>query len=150
MSKKKESAQTAQSSAKKVTQVSAAARPQGGNFVTVMSKLPWGLTFATPDGKKHVINGMNQGLLVKTEGMLGRYAATRLDAEVWEYFAKAHAEQDYLKKKAIFAEVRESDAKAKAKELEKDVKTGMEQIDPKDVPGIQTADNMKSSQGVTA
>lgn len=51
MSKKNESAQTAQSSAKKVTQVSAAARPQGGNFVTVMSKLPWGLTFATPDGK---------------------------------------------------------------------------------------------------
>ena len=69
MSKKNKSAQTAQSSAKNVTQVSAAARPQGGNFVTVMSKLPWGLTFATPDGKKHVINGMNQGLLVKTEGM---------------------------------------------------------------------------------
>lgn len=150
MSKKNKSVQGAQNPAKNTVQISAVAAKPGGNFVTVMSKLPTGLVFTTPDGKKHVINGMNQGLLVKTEGMLGRYAATRLDAEVWEYFAKAHAEQDYLKKKAIFAEVRESDAKAKAKELEKDVKTGMEQIDPEDVPGIQTADNTKSSQGVTA
>lgn len=150
MSKKNKSVQGAQNPAKKTVQISAVAAKPGGNFVTVMSKLPTGLVFTTPDGKKHVINGMNQGLLVKTEGMLGSYAATRLDAEVWEYFAKDHAEQDYLKKKAIFAEAKESNAKAKAKELEKDVKTGMEQIDPKDVPGIETADNTKSSQGVTA
>lgn len=74
---------------------------------------------------------MNQGLLVKTEGMLGSYAATRLDAEVWEYFAKDHAEQDYLKKKAIFAEAKESNAKAKAKELEKTSKPAWSRLTPK-------------------
>ncbi len=125
---------------------------KSGNFVTVKSKLPYGLSFATPDGKTHKINGMNQGLVVKTEGLMGLYATTQLDADVWAYFTRAYAEQPYLKNKVIFAEVTAERADAKAKEIEKDAstKTGMEQLDPNEVPNIKKSEDTPTGAGVVA
>ena len=36
------------------------------------------------------------------------------------------------------------------KEIEKDVKTGMEQINPNDIPNIKTSENEKDGTGVVA
>lgn len=125
---------------------------KSGNFVTVKSKLPYGLSFSAPDGKIHTINGMNQGLVVKTEGLMGLYATTRLDSEAWTYFTRAYAEQPYLKNKIIFAEVTTDRAAAKAKEIEKDLSTatGMEQIDPDEVPNIKKSEDVPTGAGVVA
>lgn len=149
MSKKNKSAQTAKQS---VSVQNVPAPQKSGNFVTVKSKLPYGLSFATPDGKVHKINGMNQGLVVKTEGMTGLYATTQLDADVWAYFTRAYANQPYLKNQIIFADVKAENAAAKAKEIEKDAstKTGMEQIDPDTVPNIQKAEDGGTGMGVVA
>ncbi len=123
---------------------------KSGNFVIVKSKLPYALSFVTPDDKVHKINGMNQGLVVKTEGLIGLYATTHLDAEAWEYFAKVFAKQPYLLKQHIFADVKAKAADAKAKEIEKDVstKTGLEQLDPNNIPNIKKAEDAPSGAGV--
>lgn len=55
MSKKNKSVQGAQNPAKNTVQISAVAAKPGGNFVTVMSKLPTGLVFTTPDGKSTLL-----------------------------------------------------------------------------------------------
>lgn len=125
---------------------------KSGDFVIVKSKLPYPLSFATPDGKVHKINGMNQGLVVKTEGLMGLYATTNLPKEAWAYFSKVYAEQPYLAKQHIFAEVTAERATAKAKEIEKDAstKTGLEQIDPSTVPNIQKSDDTPTGGGVVA
>lgn len=147
MSKKNRSPQAAVQSANKTP---ATENIQSGVFVTVKSKLPFGRSFATPDGKVHVIKGMNQGILVKTEGLLGQYATTRLNKDAWDYFTKVYAEDDCLKNKVIFADVKAKNAAAQAKEIEKDVKTGMEQINPDNVPNIKTSDNEQDGTGVVA
>lgn len=149
MSKKNKSAQAAQ---QPVNTNNVPAPQKSGNFVTIKSKLPYGLSFATPDGKTHKINGMNQGLVVKTEGLMGLYATTQLDADVWAYFTRAYAEQPYLKNKVIFAEVTAERADAKAKEIEKDAstKTGMEQLDPNEVPNIKKSEDTPTGSGVVA
>ena len=147
MSKKNRSVQVAKQPANTNP---AADVKQSGAFVTVKSKLPFGRSFATPDGKVHVINGMNQGLLVKTEGLLGMYATTQLPKDVWDYFAKVYANGACLKNKIIFADVKAENAAAQAKEIEKDVKTGMEQINPNDIPNIKTSENEKDGTGVVA
>lgn len=149
MSKKNKSAQAA----KQPVNVNTVPAPQkSGNFVTVKSKLPYGLSFKTPDDKTHKINGMNQGLVVKTEGLMGLYATTQLDAGAWAYFTRAYAEQPYLKNRVIFAEVSAERAAAKAKEIEKDAstKTGMEQIDPNTVPNIKKSEDTPTGAGVVA
>lgn len=149
MSKKNKGAPTANQS---VNVNNAPAPQKSGNFVTVKSKLPYALSFATPDGKVHKINGMNQGIVVKTEGMLGLYATTQLDADVWAYFTRAYAKQPYLLKKHIFADVSAQKAADMAKEIEKDAstKTGLEQIDPNTVPNIQKSEDGGQGAGVTA
>lgn len=149
MSKKNKRAQATQ---QPVNTNNVPAPEKSGNFVTVKSKLPYGLSFATPDGKIHKINGMNQGLVVKTEGLMGLYATTQLDADVWAYFTRAYAEQPYLKNKVIFAEVTTDRADAKAKELEKDAstKTGMEQLNPNEVPNIKKSGDTPTGAGVVA
>lgn len=149
MSKKNKRAQANQ---QPVNTNNVPAPEKSGNFVTVKSKLPYGLSFATPDGKIHKINGMNQGLVVKTEGLMGLYATTQLDADVWAYFTRAYAEQPYLKNKVIFAEVTTDRADAKAKELEKDAstKTGMEQLNPNEVPNIKKSGDTPTGAGVVA
>lgn len=149
MSKKNKGVQAAK---QPVNVQNVSAPEKSGNFVTVKSKLPYGLSFATPDGKVHKINGMNQGLVVKTEGLMGLYATTQLDADVWAYFTRAYAEQPYLKNKIIFADVKAENAEAKAKEIEKDesTKTGMEQIDPTTVPNIQKSEDGGTGAGVVA
>lgn len=149
MSKKNKGAQAAVQTAN----VNNAPAPQkSGNFVTVKSKLPYGLSFVTPDGKVHKINGMNQGIVVKTEGMLGLYATTQLEADAWAYFTRAYAKQPYLLKKHIFADVSAPKAEAMAKEIEKDAstKTGMEQIDPNTVPNIKKSEDGGAGAGVVA
>lgn len=55
MSKKNKSVQGAQNPAKNTVQISAVVAKPGGNFVTVMSKLPTGLVFTTPDGKSTLL-----------------------------------------------------------------------------------------------
>lgn len=149
MSNKNKSVQTANKSAKNNT---VPAPQKSGNFVTVKSKLPYGLSFAGPDGKVHRINGMNQAVVVKTEGLMGLYATTQLEADVWAYFATAYAQQPYLKNKIIFAEVTADRAAAKAKEIEKDAstQTGMEQINPDTVPNIQKSEDGGTGAGVVA
>lgn len=125
---------------------------KSGNFVIVKSKLPYGLSFVTPDDKVHKINGMNQGLVVKSEGLSGLYATTRLDADAWDYFTRAYAKQPYLQKQHIFAEVKEKYADAKAREIEKDAstKTGLEQLNPNNIPNIKKAENTPNGAGVVA
>lgn len=149
MSKKNKGVQAAK---QPVNVQNVSAPEKSGNFVTVKSKLPYGLSFATPDGKVHKINGMNQGLVVKTEGLMGLYATTQLDADVWAYFTRAYAEQPYLKNQIIFADVKAENAEAKAKEIEKDAstKTRMEQIDPNTVPNIKKSEDGGAGAGVVA
>ena len=142
----------------KNTENKIAAQNQGGNIVsaqpknnmvTVKSKLPFGLSFNTPDGKVWVIKGMNQAVLVKQEGMLGYYATSHLPEDVWAYFAKINSDKPYFKNKHIFAEVSAKRADAIAKELGNENKTKLEQIDPDEVPNIQTVKDAPKGNGVT-
>lgn len=125
---------------------------KSGNFVTVKSKLPFGLTCVMPDGRTYVIKGMNQSKLIKVGSLFGAYESTLLDADVWSYFAKVHSQEPYIKNKIVFAETDERYANDKSLELSKDssTKTGMEQADPNSIPGIKKADEVQQNdQGVT-
>lgn len=126
-----------------------AALKKGGNFVTVMSKIPFGVKFNTPDGKVYEIQGMNQSKIVKSEGISGYYAVTRLPEDVWAYFAKTYNDKPFMKQKHIFANVSAKRAEAEAKELGDNNKTKLEQINPKEVPNIKTAEEKPQGVGVT-
>ena len=120
-------------------------------MITVKSKLPFGLSFKTPDGKTHIIKGMNQGVLVKGQGLLGKYETTRMEESVWNFFAKTYSNSKYLKNKIIFAETKSSVANQKAKELQDDMttKTGLEQADPNKVPKIKKSEKQQEGKGET-
>lgn len=121
----------------------------GDNFISVMSKFPHDLSFILPNGKIKIIKGMPQNKLVvaNSQGMtmpFGSYAKTELTAEEWSFFANLHRDQPFIKNKIIFAETNEKRAASAVKELDEEVKSGMEQIDPTEVPGIKTSTDAKA------
>lgn len=126
------------------------AQEKSYNRVCVKSKLPFGLKFNTPDGKVWEIKGMNQSELVTTQGRLGVFATSFLPEEAWAYFAKINQDKPYLRNKHIFAEVSAKKATAMALEMGTENKTKLEQINPKEVPNIKTAEEKPNGAGVSA
>lgn len=106
------------------------------NTISVLSKLPFDLSFINAKGEKKIIKGMKASSLVITKGAMGLYATTNLDRDDWEYFAKINKNAKILVNKIILANEDIKEARAEAKEHQKE-KTGLEQIDPKEVPNIQ-------------
>jgi hypothetical protein len=95
--------------------------------VTVGCRLPNGLVLQVGEQKVEIA-GQNSGMggaLYLTPAMCGY---TDVDESFWAAWLKDHADQEYVKNGAVFAESNQSRAKAKQKDL-KDTKTGLEGVD---------------------
>lgn len=102
-----------------------------GDFVNVMSKLPFDVSFTLPNGQVRVIKGMKTSRLVNLRGEnlpTGVYQQTIMSDEDFAYYKKLMADQPVIQKGIIFAEERVEKAFKKAADLSKNgAKTGFEQ-----------------------
>lgn len=102
-----------------------------GDFVNVMSKLPFDVSFTLPNGQVRVIKGMKTSRLVSLRGEnlpTGVYQQTIMSDEDFAYYKKLMSDQPVIQKGIIFAEERVEKAFKKAADLSKNgAKTGFEQ-----------------------
>lgn len=122
--KKKESVQPA---APQNVQPSAGA----GRTVVVALNRAQGLDFPMPDGRVVSIAGSNAGLRGQMTGVLpiGEFGLTEIAEQDWLYIAKTWGEWKLFKNGLIFAQSKQADAKAEAKE-KAELRNGFEPIDP--------------------
>lgn len=92
--------------------------------VTVGCKLPNGLIIEVTD-KKVTLNGANSSELI------GGHGLTEVDKDLWEAWYAVNKELTFVKNGFVFANGKEVDAKAQAKDRSKN-KTGFEGLDPAD------------------
>lgn len=95
--------------------------------VTVGCKLPNGLIIEVAD-KKAILNGLNHSVII------GGHGLTEVDKDLWDAWYAANKELVFVKNGFVFANAKEADAKAQAKDRENN-KTGFEGLDPKAVHG---------------
>ncbi len=103
------------------------------NTVVVGCKLPHGLTFTTPDGRKVTLNGMNTAVIA------GGHGITRVNENDAAIFFATHKTFAPVVSKAIFYNDSDKveDLAAMAVEL-KNEKTGFEGLDPTaPAPGLE-------------
>lgn len=102
--------------------------------VTVMSALPAAHVFPLPKGRSLTIQGRPESLFVGENGLPlqgNQYGETpNVSQEDWDYIMRPeiYGEMAFFKSKVVFASTNE-DKNAKKKEL-KDVRSGLEQLDP--------------------
>ena len=113
-------------------EVKAVKAVQDDGLVNVACKIPNGIRFNTPYGE-YMLKGVRMSEIVKAGGYLpaGSYNITPIPAKAWEWIKEHYKDQPFLINKIIFAEREYNSAVAKAKDLDKDVESGFEQIDPK-------------------
>lgn len=102
-----------------------------GKQVVVVSKLAHSVYFDI--GEKRIkINGQNEGLRGKPEGILtiGGVGYTVVEADLWEAIAKEYANMPAIKDGFISAEKNKASAKDKGKDI-KEMKNGLEPVDTK-------------------
>ena len=121
--KKKESVQPAP----QINQPSAGA----GRTVVVALNRAQGLDFPMPDGRIVSIAGSNAGLRGQMTGVLpiGEFGLTEIAEQDWLYIAKTWGEWRLFKNGLIFAQSKQADAQAEAKE-KAELRNGFEPIDP--------------------
>ena len=121
--KKKESVQPAP----QINQPSAGA----GRTVVVALNRAQGLDFPMPDGRIVSIAGSNAGLRGQMTGVLpiGEFGLTEIAEQDWLYIQKTWGEWKLFKNGLIFAQSKQADAKAEAKE-KAELRNGFEPIDP--------------------
>jgi hypothetical protein len=96
--------------------------------ITVACKLPNGLIL-DQDGKKVVLKGS------RDRDAVAGFGLTQVDEGFWSTWTTAYKDFPPLKKGLVFAQAKEASAAAEAKE-KKDVKTGLEGLDPQ-APGAK-------------
>jgi len=109
----------------------------GKEMVVIGCRIPNGLILAHPktrarvtlEGPKLVMANPNPRKLS------ANFAITEVDAEFWAAWKAAYAKSPILTSQAIFEAKSESEANAKARELQKE-KTGFEQM-PQESMGVQ-------------
>jgi hypothetical protein len=100
----------------------------------VYCKLPAGLTFRLPDGKRLVLQGSNASSLI------GGYGVTRVPAALWGQVKALFGSMPAFTKGLIFDESTASRGLARARE-QTDIKNGFEGVDPKNPgPGVTPDD----------
>lgn len=112
----------------------AEAKSDAQGNVVVCSALPRGHVFTLSDGKTVRIAGRKLSALVGPQAeplSSGRYGKTTVPAALWERVKEEHKDCPFWTGNVMFVEQNESRANARAKEQSADVKTGLEQVDPK-------------------
>lgn len=100
----------------------------------IYSKLPHGLTFTVGEHKV-TINGSNTpGCVIPGHGVTG------ISDDIWKELVRLYGSHKALKNEHIFVAKSEGDAESIAEEREKE-KTGLEQLDPKALKGVETSDD---------
>ncbi|QHC34151.1 hypothetical protein [Komagataeibacter xylinus] len=97
------------------------------NPVTVGCKLPNGLVLRSGEHKV-VLSGANSSRVI------GGYGLTSVPSDLWEDWAKRHADTPFIKKRIVFAQATPAKAEGQAKEQE-GVRTGLEPLDPDNEKG---------------
>ncbi len=95
--------------------------------VTVGCKLPHGLHMDLGD-KRVTINGTNSAAIIGGHGI-----TEGVDADFFDAWMKKNKDLPFVQRGLIFASEKKADIKAQAVE-KKDVKTGLERLDPKKAP----------------
>lgn len=107
------------------------------SFVTVASKLPFGLVLEfhnQPERPRVVIRGAAVPYGIPPSGISAGYALTpNVDADFFKEWMAANVNLDCVRRKFVFAHVKEADAAAQAREMTGET-TGLEPIDPEN-PG---------------
>ena len=107
-------------------------------FVTVACKLPHGLKITVGE-RSIALRGANA-----PDAVVG-FGLTTVPEDFWSEWSKLYRNYEPLKKGLIFAHAKADDTRAEAGE-KKDLKTGLEQLDPKNiVSGIKPDEQMKQS-----
>lgn len=105
-------------------------------FVTVACKLPHGLQ-CTVGNQTIVLRGANA-----PDAVVG-FGLTHVPEDFWNEWSTQHRNYEPLKKGLIFAHAKTRNVRAEAEE-KKDLKTGLEQLNPNGiVAGIKPDDQMK-------
>lgn len=105
------------------------------NLVTVLCNLPGGISFVLPNMKRITFNGYPVSKLVGAEGEIlpaGKYGVTEgVDREAWDWIKKTYAKCDFFKPghELLIAVDKPAEARAMLEDR-KDVRHGMEQVDP--------------------
>lgn len=105
---------------------------QNDGLVYVACKLPNGIRFETSYGEV-ILKGVKMSELVKAGGFLpsGSYFITPVDRKAWNEIMKKYGDQPFIKNKIIFAKEDYGHAQGMAKEIDAEVVTGYEQVNPK-------------------
>ena len=104
--------------------------------VTVASKLPWGYIARVNDSEV-TFNGAND-----TSNVAGYGMTRNVDASFFEAWKAANAGTPLATGGTIFALAKDDMVRAQAREITKDVRTGLEGIDPaKPGPGLSPVVN---------
>jgi|GEM_PF-6278013 len=101
----------------------------------IYSKLPRSLDFIVGD-EVVTIHG-NQ---IDTRSQLPDHGRTEITESVWEALSTRYKKHPAIKKGHIFVAKNDKEATARAHEMASE-KTGLEQLDPAKVPGIQKNDD---------
>ncbi|MEX3614573.1 MAG: hypothetical protein VB141_12670 [Burkholderia gladioli] len=116
------------------------------NPVKVYCKLPNGMQYILPDGRRVRLIGMygDERLPLQVSGLPGRdsfmgFGVTTVDAQDWEQIVKDHGKSAAHVNGLIFAAKNERSGGSEAREKEGE-KTGLEPYDPQAHPEDKTVD----------
>lgn len=120
--------------------------------VKVYCKLPNGIRYDLPDGRRVRLVGMygDERSPLQVSGLQGRdsvlgFGVTTIDAEDWDQILKDHGKSDAHVNGLIFAAKDDRSGTSEAREKEGE-KTGLEPYDPQAHPEDKTKDGTKSGK----
>lgn len=120
--------------------------------VKVYCKLPNGIRYDLPDGRRVRLVGMygDERSPLQVSGLQGRdailgFGVTMVEAEDWEQIVKDHGKSDAHVNGLIFAAKDDKSGISEAREKEGE-KTGLEPYDPQAHPEDKTTDGTKNGK----
>jgi hypothetical protein len=106
---------------------------KGLNNLTIMSALPSDHEFPLPNGETLTVKGRPESKFVGENGMPlqgNQYGETHgVKAEDWDHVIKTYGSMAIFKSEVMFA-AKDADEKKSRKKNNKNVRSGLEQIDP--------------------
>ncbi|KVN25628.1 hypothetical protein WJ63_15980 [Burkholderia pyrrocinia] len=118
--------------------------------VKVYCKLPHGIQYALPDGRRVRLQGFygDERSPLQVSGLPGRdtflgFGQTFVDVEDWEWIVKHHGDSLAHKNGHIFAAADEKSGQSEAREKETE-RTGYESYDPQAHPEDKSKDGSKA------
>lgn len=120
--------------------------------VKVYCKLPNGIQYALPDGRRVRLQGFygDQRSPLQVSGLPGRdtflgFGQTMVDAEDWDWIVKTHGDSLAHKNGHIFAAADEKSGQSEAREKETE-RSGFEPYDPQAHPEDKSKDGSRTGE----